>query len=622
MKCWASEEASECYVIPNIRYDPDQLGSYNSKAGMGPGSKQTMKLTIRQLISLAVFCYLASLSSIALASSGRLTVYFASAGPGAGDGYENASADISYVVLNCQGDITIAVSLIRGAVSASDGYWFEGKRIQGGNAPNDVYPHVSGTVYSGGKTIGSFSLGSVGISPGMGCFSASHSAIVGRVSDFLGADATIQERQAFMQAMHVKLDKSSKTLRNGSLETTEKDRIRKVEQEALNQQRLEEHKKRLEQEEAQRKAQEAAASTPTGDETSEQETDEWGMPIAPPVTQLPAQGATPPQPDPYAQMLAREQRRQQNLEAKQQAIDNVSNLVETSFYAWQAARGIRNNLDNLAMLKGDYSSVEQLEADFRRQSGEIDSQFEELDRTSRENTERVTEMLFQGSEADQAVGKLVGGLSNMMAQADREKERREMQAKLERQREARRKEIEEKKFAALVAIRKKVFSGFPEGGVPLSSDDIPVDSLYFFSYTANQAEINQKNPAITVSNIFPVYRQGSGGWPFTFAIKRELQSIQPGNNTLIGFYTKRDDAEKVRASLLKLAKTGNFSIRNMTYNGPSEKPVITSAEDAALWGLSGAQVSDDNPWGESGSGPDSAGGNRTGGKAGSGEDFW
>ncbi|RXK85307.1 ATP synthase subunit B family protein [Filimonas effusa] len=271
----------------------------------------------------------------------------------------------------------------------------------------------------------------------------------------------------------------------------------------------------------------------------------------------------------------------QQAEMQRQSEQRIA-LGMQSYYAAEAVRNGKDNLNNLSRLSGSYNSVEELEEEFNQKYYSINSEVESLNEARNQQLQASYNYYYNnGSETDKAIGQAavaIGGLINNMRA---EKEKREAKEALQRQREQARAEIEARKKAALLQLRKTFFSQFPDGGVPLSSHTVTVSELHFFSYTFNNEHINQATPVVAVSNVFPIARYGDGTWPFKTAVVNDVKKTgAQGAVTLVGYYASKEMADQMRASFLSLAKKCQISVKDISYKGKK----AAGAAGADFWG--------------------------------------
>jgi hypothetical protein len=148
---------------------------------------------------------------------GQAVVPFAS--PGTGDGYPTAQTTVAFRYIVCDGEIHIAYSLNPGAVTAGQSYRLAGKAYPAAGAPPQPSTiRFAGTVYSGGKVIGSFGDGLAAQALGMGCFSGQTRKIA-KVSDHFAKPPTEAEIASLFNTFRLVVE-PAEVLRNGTIESS------------------------------------------------------------------------------------------------------------------------------------------------------------------------------------------------------------------------------------------------------------------------------------------------------------------------------------------------------------------------------------------------------------------
>lgn len=527
------------------------------------------------------------------ASTGKTTVSYASGGPQR-NGYEHATIKINYKVDTCSG-LTVIVGTASDGLQVSENYWFEGTRVKASvPPPRNPRIYFTGTLYSGGQTLSDFNfMDGVGRSNGTGCLS-NHTYNLGPLSRYLPGTPTQQQREAFFAAIHVRPNQSPKTLLNEELERSL--RAEKARQEKAKQAELAERQR---QERAQAAKKEAAASSPAAPTSKPPDPAAQSGPAGLPVSR----SAAAPQ-APTAEQIRRDlQRQNQRAEAQSRAVERSVMATVNSYYALEALRKGGQNIQSLASLRSDYDSLEELEADYQQQLEAMEEQLRQQEVAEQQYIQGFQSQVFAN---DPALGQAVGNLTSTLGRMARQDNLHEAQQALEHRRSQMEAQINEKRRLARIEMRKRLLSRFSDGNVPLSSDDIEADKLYFFSYVFDPQQVAQAAPVIILTNTFPVHSKGVGLWPFKFAIKREIG--RENHTTLVGFYTEHAVAEEMRRAFARLAQESGFGIREVSYAGPNPPPpsVIpridaeaeaTSAEiDALSWGEDPTALDEDDYW--------------------------
>jgi hypothetical protein len=590
-------------------------------------------------------------TALAAKVAGTVTVYYASAGPGTADGYENASVEIKYALATCSGEVHIFAGRIRGSVKASQRYWFEGAQVAATKpAPEAPSVEFTGTVLHGGTEIGRFAyLGDNHAAhdfPGDSCLSDSKR--IGKLSDHLGQNPTDVQKDAFLRALVVRVDNPTRQLlRNYPLqddiraerlkakraaEAAEREKQEKARSE-VQERKAAETKNLREQEETARKRGQTIDNSPTDRYA---QGDFWGSGTAPSGTagtsyvrstdggyfklgkngqnheidakeyeagraqerqqreqQAPA-GRSDSGTEAVARLHAEERRRQDAQQRVAAETDRKLTALSQSFYAAQEASQARDNIGQLTRMRGSYGSAEELERDYQHRLQGLREEMHRLEQANQSSLRSGTDLYF--GDSPPAVGEFVNSLGTMLGNQRREKEEREARQKLDAERQRVAGEIETRRKAMLVEMRRELLANFPDGDVPLSSHKINVDVLYFFSYTLDPRQIERAQPAVTVIATFAAHRRGDGTWPLKNIINEDIRKRVPGENTLMGFYATRELAESMRASFIRLARQGAFQVAEVGYERKAPSgPVVGGVDFWRDTSNQGSQVQEKTP---------------------------
>jgi hypothetical protein len=564
-----------------------------------------------------------------------MTVSYLSSGPGQPDGYENALVDVKFAMLNCAGELHIAVERVRGSVKGSDRYWFEGEQVPA-SAPPPNAPSVefTGVVFHQGGELGRFAF--VGAwaaadSAGLNCFGG-NTRPVGKFKDW-GDAAAPEKREQFIRDLTIHYNTSPKQLTNPAIHDAIRNARAKAKREAeaaererqAQARRAEEQRKAQERKEAvarEKREREASGAGNQGYASG----DFWGGGTA---AQSPSgavgkavrsadgryysQGSDGQHQEISAgeyqamrnkevqerQKLADEETRrrneaivqraqadQQRQHAQRQKLDQEFDrkmaVLSGSYYIAEAARSARGNMEDASHLQGSYASAEELEADYARRMSAIERESANLAVAQQNAANASVDYYFGGgTAADKSVGALAGMLGSMMQNAEREKEEERARARLREEREQKLKEIAAKQHAAMLEMRKGFLAGFPDGGVPLSSHKVPADELYFFAYTFDPRTIEAPKPKVVLTNTFAVARRGDGTWPFKHVINSEIQTLTRGQNTLMGYYESKEMADDMRNAFVRLATKNGFVLQEIEYAGRPRRGAAVAGGGAA-----------------------------------------
>ncbi|TDQ08402.1 tetratricopeptide repeat protein [Pedobacter metabolipauper] len=243
-----------------------------------------------------------------------------------------------------------------------------------------------------------------------------------------------------------------------------------------------------------------------------------------------------------------------------------ANLM-TSYYAAKAVQNAKTGLNNLTELSGNYSSVQELEAEFRAKSSAINEQVQELTEARNNNLQAAKEVLFTGSGASEnALGQAIVGFGAIFNSIKADKEAKEARDELRRARAAERTKLEEQKKALTQELRMNFLDQFPDGGIPQTSAESGIKELYFFSYILDRRSIGENEPTVFVTNVFPLARY-KGKWPSKSTISGDISALKPGEVTLMGYYSTKEQAEQMQGSFVNLAAKTGFRISTIRYAG-------------------------------------------------------
>lgn len=262
------------------------------------------------------------------------------------------------------------------------------------------------------------------------------------------------------------------------------------------------------------------------------------------------------------QFALQAQRREERAQVFNTAINQGMDILTTSFYAQQVARGMKD----ASQLGGNFESIEELDAAFSQKISEISYMTEELRSASVRNMNTYTSTVAASATTttDQTYATTLGVLGSVAASLSADNAAKKAREELNRQRAAEEAAIKERQREALVAVRDEISKTFPEGGMPLSSHKVDAPVLYVFAYSGNKTawEKDQEVP-LDVSNVIPVYRYNDGTYPYSPSVKRTFENGGIKSPILVGYFTDKRQAEKYRKSLLDVAPNAKFALNNI-----------------------------------------------------------
>lgn len=260
------------------------------------------------------------------------------------------------------------------------------------------------------------------------------------------------------------------------------------------------------------------------------------------------------------------QRQQEARTAKLTAeLDTRMNHLSSSFAAGARAEAARSNIRDLTRLQKNYESLEDLDADFENRANQLGRQFDNMRQAQRDKVDASVNAMFSGEH--QGYGQAMGMLGKVAADNAVAKEEEAARAEMRRQRQQMEADIIARRKAKKLALRHELLATFPDTTIPLSSQKLEADTIYFFSYAHAPENISQDNPALTLTNVFPVSRRSDGSWPFKRNLNEELRAIVKGDTTWAGFYTSASDADRQRLQFLDFARKSGFVVKEVQYKG-------------------------------------------------------
>jgi hypothetical protein len=226
----------------------------------------------------------------------------------------------------------------------------------------------------------------------------------------------------------------------------------------------------------------------------------------------------------------------------------------------------KRELKENSTMQGSYQSVDQLMADFNQKMASINSTTATLNEQRNNYYNSMADAMYSdpGEEAFNQGAKLIGGIINSAKQA---KEKKEAQARLKAEKEAALARFKAEEAKMLTGIRTDLFKRFKEGSLPLSSTKVQANTIYYFAYAYNPAQLGSKQTTLYISNVFAIDRYSDGTWPFKNSIVNDLSKLTPYNEVLHGYYQSREEAEQMRRGMMDIfVKTGG-STTAFAYKG-------------------------------------------------------
>lgn len=259
----------------------------------------------------------------------------------------------------------------------------------------------------------------------------------------------------------------------------------------------------------------------------------------------------------------------------------IGQKLQNSFYAMQEVDKNRNNLNELATLKGKFNSVEEIEMAFQQKFNQIANVVDktvESENTAMENNINTLNYLTGGNQLlGQGIGAFAGLLNNIGA----EDRKREYQERLKKQKEEQISRFKAMKASQVVDVRKALLENFPDGGLPASSKSIDNQVIYIFAYSTDPHSFLRDKPSMKITDVFPVMRNQNETWIFKNVLIKNLKKHFNSEDTpvILGYFTSEKDASSVRDSFLYLASQCDFDLKFSTYTNETKKEISKNNQD-------------------------------------------
>ncbi len=256
-------------------------------------------------------------------------------------------------------------------------------------------------------------------------------------------------------------------------------------------------------------------------------------------------------------------------------IDRRADLQRQGFAAVGAREEARNNVKQLSTLSGSYQSVDQLMADFNARMAQLNSAVSDLTIKKNQALNSSADAFFNTPDVA-AYGEGIKAVGAMLNGAKEAKERKKAQEELRQQKEYMLNTMLAEEKRLLTGIRTDLFARFKEGALPLSSTKLASATIYYFVYAYDASQLSAKNPAMFVSNVFPVGRYSDGTWPFKTTIMNDITKLTPYAEVLHGYYPSADEAAAMQAALMDVFTRSGGSVTKIAYKGKNTSGAATA----------------------------------------------
>lgn len=276
--------------------------------------------------------------------------------------------------------------------------------------------------------------------------------------------------------------------------------------------------------------------------------------------------------------------------ANQAIFDNIdqkftqqANAWRQNFYHAEAIRSGKQNLSGLSRLEGNYNSVAELEAEFNQKYSSIRYEVSNLEQARNAQLNNAVTHNFNGNSTEQAIGQGIQLIGNMVNSGKAAKEAKEAQAALKLDRERNLAAIAAAKKRALLELRTKLLTSFPNGGLPLTAHKVTQPEVYIFTYITDKVAFNNEQALVSVSNVYPVAQYSDGTYPFKTTVLNKVKGYAPGEVTIVGYYNSKEIAEQMRNSFVNLAAKSNLQVKSFVVKGTTGSGATDPVTPGDFW---------------------------------------
>lgn len=165
-----------------------------------------------------------------------------------------------------------------------------------------------------------------------------------------------------------------------------------------------------------------------------------------------------------------------------------------------------------------------------------------------------------------AIGFGVGVALKASENAAKRKAAQEAREERERQQKAEEARIAAAK-AAMKNARLNVFKAYPPGELPLSSTQSNGKNLYYFVYSYTEADLQNLEVDIFLSNIFAVGKYPDGTWPLQTKLADQINALTPLEEVICGPFYTLSEANGVYASFSGRLHSTGMKAKQVDYGG-------------------------------------------------------
>ena len=190
-------------------------------------------------------------------------------------------------------------------------------------------------------------------------------------------------------------------------------------------------------------------------------------------------------------------------------------------------------------------------------------------------------------QAGTDLGVAIVGVANIFAEkAAKKRAAREAAANAAAERAERirlKEEVEKERKALQLEFRESLFSQYPDVKLPLSSEKVIADDLYFFAYFFDKTKIQIDYVTLFTTPVFKIHRYGDGTWPYKNELTEKLSKVNDGKIfNVVGYFLSKDMAEEQRKLFTEDA--AKYRINNTDAKLFEQKPVVQKSASMDFWG--------------------------------------
>lgn len=265
-------------------------------------------------------------------------------------------------------------------------------------------------------------------------------------------------------------------------------------------------------------------------------------------------------------------------------VNKASNLSQ-SFSQGNAASNSAEAMRDAGLSDKIFNSIDEINQEYSRQMQIIDQESNNYAAAKAASVSSYLDATSNsGSQYNEAINGSMKAIGGLLSQIKADKIARENKERLREEREAQMALLENKRKTALFGMRQKMFELFPEGRLPLESNNVKQNQVFVFAYiTDKNTLLTQEMGSIAISNVIAINKLDDGSFPYKSALVNNLKKFGFGKVTVSGYYLSQTDAEKMHNSFVGFASKSNLQINHFSYTDQSVKKTIEKANSNDFW---------------------------------------